>query len=51
MQHHAQAEYDRERDRILAARQLRVLRESTGDVRANLDVVLDRIADAAGQEN
>ncbi len=44
--HAAQAEYDGERDRILAARGLRVLRVSNEQVRDDLPGVLARIAAA-----
>jgi very-short-patch-repair endonuclease len=45
--HAAQADYDLERDRILARRGLRVLRVSNADVQRNLPEVLARIAAAA----
>ena len=44
--HQQQAEYDAERDRILLARGLRLLRIRNEQVRQNLDSVLARIAKA-----
>ena len=44
--HQQRAEYDEERDRILAARGLRVLRIPNRDVLGNLPDVLNRIATA-----
>ncbi len=44
--HQKQAEYDKERDRILAARGLRVLRFQNREVLENLPEVLNRIAAA-----
>jgi len=43
--HRAQTDYDRERDRLLTARGLRVLRVTNTDVRERLDEVLKRIAE------
>jgi very-short-patch-repair endonuclease len=42
--HQQQAEYDAERDRLLSARGLRLLRIKNEEVRQNLDSVLARIA-------
>jgi very-short-patch-repair endonuclease len=44
--HQQQAEYDAERDRVLSARGLRLLRIKNEGVRQNLDSVLARIAKA-----
>ena len=44
--HQQQAEYDAERDRVLSARGLRLLRIKNEEVRQNLDSVLARIAKA-----
>ena len=44
--HQQQAEYDAERDRVLSARGLRLLRIKNEQVRQNLDSVLARIAKA-----
>ncbi len=44
--HRRQADYDTERDRVLAARGLRILRVSNDDVRHHLPAVLQRIRDA-----
>jgi very-short-patch-repair endonuclease len=44
--HQQQAEYDAERDRVLLARGLRLLRIKNEEVRQNLDRVLARIAKA-----
>ncbi len=44
--HQKQAEYDKERDRILAARGLRILRIPNREVFENLPDVLNRIAEA-----
>jgi len=44
--HQQQVEYDKERDRILAARGLRVLRIPNREVLENLPDVLNRIATA-----
>lgn len=41
--HQGQAEYDTERDRVLAARGLNILRVRNEDVQQNLVDVLDRI--------
>ncbi len=41
--HEARADYDAERDRVLKAHGLRVLRLSNAEVRAEIDLVLDRI--------
>jgi very-short-patch-repair endonuclease len=46
--HSMQADYDADRDRILLARGLRVLRVSNTDVRLHLSTVLQRIRDACG---
>ncbi|MEQ9553343.1 endonuclease domain-containing protein [Coleofasciculus sp. G3-WIS-01] len=47
--HQQQTEYDSERDRILSARGLRLLRVRNEDVRQNLDRVLARISAACGE--
>jgi very-short-patch-repair endonuclease len=44
--HQQQAEYDEERDQVLSARGLRLLRIKNEQVRQNLDSVLARIAKA-----
>jgi very-short-patch-repair endonuclease len=44
--HQQQAEYDEERDQVLSARGLRLLRIKNEEVRQNLDSVLARIAKA-----
>jgi len=44
--HTAQAGYDAERDRVLARRELRVLRIGNVEVERNIDEVLERIARA-----
>ena len=44
--HQGQKEYDVERDQVLMARQLRVLRFANRDVREQLDEVLAQILDA-----
>jgi very-short-patch-repair endonuclease len=44
--HQGQKEYDLERDQVLAARQLRVLRFTDRDVREHLETVLAQILDA-----
>jgi very-short-patch-repair endonuclease len=44
--HQQQAEYDAERDKVLSARGLRLLRIKNEEVRQNLDSVLARIAKA-----
>ena len=48
--HQQQAEYDAERDRILSARGLRLLRIKNEDVRQNLDKVLVRISTVCLEE-
>lgn len=48
--HQQQAEYDAERDRILLARGLRLLRIQNEEVRQNLDRVLARISTACSEE-
>ena len=48
--HSQRADYDRERDQILARHGLRVLRVSNEDVLQRLPVVLERITAAAGRE-
>ncbi|HEY9831751.1 MAG TPA: endonuclease domain-containing protein [Stenomitos sp.] len=48
--HQQQAEYDAERDRILFARGLRLLRIQNQEVRQNLDRVLARISTACSEE-
>ena len=48
--HQQQVEYDAERDRILSARGLQLLRIKNEEVRQNLDSVLRRIATACGGE-
>lgn len=47
--HQQQAEYDAERDRVLSARGLRLLRIKNEDVRQHLDSVLVRISQACGE--
>ncbi|HMA36856.1 MAG TPA: DUF559 domain-containing protein [Chloroflexia bacterium] len=49
--HRQQADYDAERDQILAARGLRVLRIANEEVRQNLADVLARIVTACGVES
>ena len=44
--HLAQADYDAERDRILLARRLRVMRVSNNDIRQHIAAVLQRIREA-----
>ena len=41
--HRQQVEYDAERDRVLAARGLQVMRVSNGEVRDDVEEVLERI--------
>ena len=48
--HQQQAEYDAERDRILLARGLRLLRIRNEQVRQNLDKVLARISTVCSEE-
>jgi very-short-patch-repair endonuclease len=48
--HQQQAEYDAERDRILLARGLRLLRIQNKEVRKNLDKVLARIFTVCNEE-
>ena len=48
--HQQQAEYDAERDRVLLARGLRLLRIKNEEVRQNLNSVLMRIARACCEE-
>jgi len=48
--HQQQAEYDAERDRVLLARGLRLLRIKNEEVRQNLDSVLMRIATGCCEE-
>jgi very-short-patch-repair endonuclease len=48
--HQQQAEYDTERDRVLLARGLRLLRIKNEEVRQNLNSVLMRIATACCEE-
>jgi very-short-patch-repair endonuclease len=48
--HQQQADYDAERDRVLSARGLRLLRIKNEDVRQNLDRVLARISTACSEE-
>jgi very-short-patch-repair endonuclease len=48
--HQQQADYDAERDRVLSARGLRLLRIKNKDVRQNLDRVLARISTACSEE-
>jgi len=48
--HQQQAEYDAERDRILSARGLRLLRIKNEEIRQNLDSVLVRIDGACREE-
>jgi very-short-patch-repair endonuclease len=48
--HQQQAEYDAERDRVLLARGLRLLRIKNEEVRQNLNSVLMRIATACCEE-
>ena len=48
--HQQQAEYDAERDRVLLARGLRLLRIKNEEVRQNLDRVLLRISTACNEE-
>lgn len=48
--HQQQTEYDAERDRVLLARGLRLLRIKNGEVRQNLDRVLARISTACSEE-
>ena len=48
--HQQQAEYDAERDRVLLARGLRLLRIKNEEVRQNLNRVLMRIATACCEE-
>ena len=45
--HQEQAEYDRERDRILAAHNLQILRFTNSQITADIDTVLAAIAAAA----
>ena len=47
--HETQKEYDAERDRILAARGLRILRIPNVEVQRNLESVLERIASEASR--
>ncbi|NJN96810.1 MAG: DUF559 domain-containing protein [Anaerolineales bacterium] len=49
--HQQQVEYDAERDRILSARGLRLLRIKNEEVRQNLNSVLARIAKACEMTN
>jgi very-short-patch-repair endonuclease len=44
--HHQQAVYDAERDHVLRAHELRVLRVANNEVRQHLDMVLERIMTA-----
>jgi very-short-patch-repair endonuclease len=48
--HQQQAEYDAERDRVLSARGLRLLRIKNEEVRQNLNSVLVRISKACCEE-
>jgi hypothetical protein len=48
--HRGQAVYDRERDRILKQRGLRVIRVSNAEISSDLAAVLARIARACSQE-
>lgn len=48
--HEQQAEYDAERDKVLSARGLRLLRIKNEEVRHELDKVLMRISTACCQE-
>lgn len=48
--HEKQAEYDAERDLILSARGLQLLRIRNEEVRENIEAVLKRIAIACGEE-
>jgi very-short-patch-repair endonuclease len=48
--HQQQAEYDAERDQVLSARRLRLLRIKNEEVKQNLDRVLARIAKACSEE-
>jgi len=48
--HQQQAEYDAERDRLLSARGLRLLRIKNEEVRQNLERVLMRISNACNEE-
>ncbi len=48
--HQQQAEYDAERDKVLSARGLRLLRIKNEEVRQNLDSVLVRISKACCEE-
>jgi very-short-patch-repair endonuclease len=48
--HQQQAEYDAERDRVLLAQGLRLLRIQNEEVRQNLDRVLARISTACSEE-
>ena len=45
--HQQQAAYDAERDRVLSARGLRIMRIKNKEVRQKLSGVLDRIAEHA----
>ncbi|MEH2062700.1 MAG: DUF559 domain-containing protein [Nostoc sp.] len=48
--HEQQAEYDAERDKVLSARGLRLLRIKNEEVRHELDKVLMRISTACSQQ-
>ncbi|HEY9633431.1 MAG TPA: DUF559 domain-containing protein [Coleofasciculaceae cyanobacterium] len=48
--HQQQAEYDAERDQVLSARGVRLLRIKNEQVRQNLDSVLARISQACCEE-
>jgi very-short-patch-repair endonuclease len=48
--HQQQAEYDAERDRVLLARGLRLLRIKNEEIRQNLDRVLVRISQVCCEE-
>ena len=48
--HEQQVEYDAERDKVLSARGLRLLRIKNEEVRQELDKVLMRIVQACSQE-
>jgi very-short-patch-repair endonuclease len=48
--HQQQADYDAERDQVLSARRLRLLRIKNEEVKQNLDRVLARIAKACSEE-